>query len=38
MALRNLKGIKELRFILCQTSTASEGLRNYIATNYKAIR
>lgn len=29
MALRNLKGIKELRFILCQTSPASEGLRYF---------
>ena len=27
MALRNLKGIKELRFILRQSSPASEGLR-----------
>lgn len=45
MALRTLKGIKELRFLLCQTSSASDGLRYlhipcraYIANNYEAIR
>lgn len=45
MALRLLKGVRELRFILCQSSTHSEALRypsphprKYIASNYDAIR
>lgn len=45
MALRALKGIRELRFVLCQTSPHSDGLRyasshsrKYIVSNYEAIR
>ena len=45
MALRALKGVRELRFLLCQHSAASDGLRysphnlrNYIASNYDSIR
>lgn len=45
MALRLLKGVRELRFILCQSSNHSEALRycfplvrKYIASNYEAIR
>jgi hypothetical protein len=37
MALRNLRGIKELRFILCQTSPASEGLRYYLYIKIEII-
>jgi NADH dehydrogenase (ubiquinone) 1 alpha subcomplex subunit 2 len=38
MALRLLKGVRELRFVLCQSSSHSETLRKYIASNYEAIR
>lgn len=45
MALRLLKGVRELRFVLCQSSSSSEPLRyacshsrKYIASNYDAIR
>ncbi len=32
------KSIKELRFICCQTSPHSHGLRQYIANNYVNIK
>ena len=36
---RNLtKHLKELRIHLCQTSSASAGVRDYITTNYVAIK
>jgi hypothetical protein len=38
MALRLLKGVRELRFVLCQSGASSEPLRKYIANNYESIR
>jgi NADH dehydrogenase (ubiquinone) 1 alpha subcomplex subunit 2 len=32
------KGVRELRFILCQQSAASNGVRNYVLNNYTAVK
>jgi len=32
------KGVKELRFILCQQSPASQGVRSYVLNNYQVVK
>ena len=32
------KSVKELRIHLCQTSEASQGVRNFITNNYSALK
>lgn len=32
------KGVKELRFIMCQQSPTSNGVRNYVLSNYQAVK
>ena len=40
MATANIlsKGVKELRFIMCQTSAASAGVRSFVGNNYQAVK
>jgi len=32
------KGVKELRFIMCQNSSTSQGVRSFVLNNYAAIK
>ena len=32
------KGVRELRFIMCQQSAASQGVRNYVLNNYQSVK
>jgi NADH dehydrogenase (ubiquinone) 1 alpha subcomplex subunit 2 len=36
--MSQFKLVRELRFHLCQTSPASEGLRGFLKSNYKSIK
>lgn len=40
MATANIlqQGVRELRFILCQSSAASAGTRSFIGNNYLAVK
>jgi len=32
------RGVKELRFVLCHSSPASNGARDYIINNYESVK
>jgi NADH dehydrogenase (ubiquinone) 1 alpha subcomplex subunit 2 len=32
------KGVRELRFIMCQQSAASQGVRSYVLNNYQSVK
>jgi NADH dehydrogenase (ubiquinone) 1 alpha subcomplex subunit 2 len=32
------KGVRELRFIMCQQSSASAGVRSYVLNNYQSVK
>ena len=32
------KGVRELRFIMCQSNPASNGVRNYVLNNYASVK
>jgi len=32
------KGVRELRFVMCQQSQSSNGIRNYVLNNYAGMK
>ena len=32
------KGVRELRFVMCQQSAASQGIRSYVLNNYHSVK